>query len=180
MKKRREKQRFIILAFLVGILVLGIIAVQTPQTLFSKAAPRAKITATPYPKSIYRYRPKSRRPSLVPTKYISPTKIPTPTYLPAPSDPNYYRLYEGLYIMDLTASQNISLQPCPVYFLSEITHSCKGRTLKIYKTSDTTIYINYKLNDGTYKSILLKTGVPLVVDIPQNISLFAIGTLPLK
>lgn len=82
MKKKRVRQnvkRFIILAFLVGILILGIITVQTPQTLFSKAATRAKITATPSPKSIYRYRPKSRR--LTPTRPI-PTRILTPTINP--------------------------------------------------------------------------------------------------
>lgn len=183
MKKKRVRQnvkRFIILAFLVGILILGIITVQTPQTLFSKAATRAKITATPSPKSIYRYRPKSRRLTPAPSKYVRPTEIPTPTYLPKPSDQNYQRLYEGLYIMDLTASQNTNLQPCPVFFVSEIAYSCKGRTLKIYKTSDTKIYINYKLSDGTKKSILLTTGIPFVIDIPQNISLFVIGTLPLK
>lgn len=180
MKKKREKQRFIVLALLIGVLIIAIVAVQTPQTLFSKAAYSTKITSTPSLKSIYRYRPKPLKLTPAPTKYIRPTEIPTPTYLPKPSDPNYYRIYEGLYMMDLTASQNTSLQSCPVYFLSEIAYSCKGRTLKIYKTIDTTIYINYKLTDGTTKSILLKTGVPLVMDIPQNISLFAIGTLPLK
>ncbi len=75
MKKKREKQKFIALAFLIGILFLGIVAVQTPQTLFSKAATRTKITATPIPKSIYRYRPKPRR--------LTPTRIPTPTFSPA-------------------------------------------------------------------------------------------------
>ena len=180
MKKKRVRQRFIIFAFLIGILVLGIIAVQTPQTLFSKAAYSTKITTTPTLKSIYRYRPKPQRLTATPSKYIRPTEILTPTYLPRPSDPDYLRIYEGLYIMDFTASQNTNLQPCPVYFVSEIAYSCKGRTLKIYKTSDTKIYINYKLSDGTKKSILLKTGTPLVIDIPQNISLFVIGTLPLK
>jgi len=180
MKKRWVRQRFILLAFLIGILVLGIIAVQTPQTLFSKASTRAKITATPTLKSVYRYRPKPQQLTPTPSKYIRPTEIPTPTYLPVPSDPNYYRLYEGLYIMDLTASQNTSLQSCPVYFISEIAYSCKGRTLKIYKTSDTKIYINYKLSNGTKKAILLQTGIPSIIYIPQNISLFVIGTLPLK
>src|SRR3989344_7494754 len=75
MKKKREKQRFIILALLIGVLIIAIVAVQTPQTLFSKAAYSTKITATPIPKSIYRYRPKPRRPT--------PTQIPRPTVSPA-------------------------------------------------------------------------------------------------
>ena len=183
MKKKRVRQsakRFIILAFLIGILVLAIIAIQTPQILSSKAAYSIKITATPSPRSIYRYRPKPRQFTPTPSKYVRPTEIPTPIYLPRPSDPDYLRVYKDLYIMDFTASQNTNLQPCPVNFVSEIAYSCKNRTLKIYKTSDTKIYINYKLSDGTKKSILLTTGIPLVIDIPQNIYFFVIGSLPLK
>ena len=79
MKKKREKQRFMILAFLIGILVLGIIAIRVPKILFSKAAYSTKITATPSPKSIYRYRPKPRRPT--PTRPV-PTRVLTPTINP--------------------------------------------------------------------------------------------------
>jgi len=59
MKKKREKQRFIILTFLIGILVLGIVAVQTPQTLFSKAAYPKMVTIIPTPTiKIFVYLPK--------------------------------------------------------------------------------------------------------------------------
>ncbi|MBI5123324.1 hypothetical protein HZA75_05705 [Candidatus Roizmanbacteria bacterium] len=173
MKKKLIKQRFIILAFLIGVLIFAIVAVQTPQTLFSKAAYSTKITTIPTPKfPIHGYGPNPRR--------LSPTKMPTPTYLSRPSDPNYLQIYVGLYIMDFTASQNTNLQPCDVTLVREIAYSCKGRTLKIYKTSDTKIYINYKLSDGTKKAILLQTGIPSIIYIPQNISFFVIGTLPLK
>lgn len=41
--------RLIFLAFLVGVLILGIIAVRTPQILFGKAAPPSTITVIPTP-----------------------------------------------------------------------------------------------------------------------------------
>src|SRR3989338_2146122 len=59
MKKKRKKQRFIILTFLIGILVLVIVAVQTPQTLFSKAAYPKMVTVIPTPTTkIFVYLPK--------------------------------------------------------------------------------------------------------------------------